>query len=248
MGSVHYWGVAEGLPGNCRRLNLWQSKVVPLGGRCAALSCTLVATPTKPKEWLITSVRADGRRCRFRRSGPVCSNESKRVCEWRPSVMSALPPKADIRTPHVRQVGDIRARSSNVRSYPNIDIERRAFDVTSRQKAGGAGWLSFALSRSAHCRDLSFSDSLFGAQCLFKRSDSPKRQGKQNALEEAPEADSIPSDEARQRSKPRQRIAGLKDRAADRAMLERHAGQHCSSGSTARYETIPCRSLSQTRV
>jgi hypothetical protein len=48
--------------------------------------------------------------------------------------------------------------------------------------------------------------------------------GKQNALEEAPEADSIPSGEARQRSKPRQRIPGPKGRAADRAMLERHAG------------------------
>ena len=53
----------------------------------------------------------------------------------------------------------------------------------------------------------SLSDSFFGAQCLFKRSDSP---GKQNALEEAPEADSIPSGEARQRSKPRQRIPGPK--------------------------------------
>jgi len=33
-----------------------------------------------------------------------------------------------------------------------------------------------------------FSDSLFEAQCLFKRSDFP---GKQNALEEAPEAGSF---------------------------------------------------------
>jgi hypothetical protein len=47
--------------------------------------------------------------------------------------------------------------------------------------------------------------------------------GKQNALEEAPEADSIPSGEARQRSKPRQRIPRPKGRAADSAMLERHA-------------------------
>jgi hypothetical protein len=49
-------------------------------------------------------------------------------------------------------------------------------------------------------------------------------RGKQNALEEAPEADSIPSGEARQRSKSRQRIPGPKGRAADSAMLERHAG------------------------
>jgi hypothetical protein len=27
MESVHYWEFAEGLPGNCRRVNLWQSKV-----------------------------------------------------------------------------------------------------------------------------------------------------------------------------------------------------------------------------
>jgi hypothetical protein len=90
-----------------------------------------------------------------------------------------------------------------------------------------------------------FSDSLFEAQCLFKRSDFP---GKQNALEEAPEADSIPSGEARQRSEPRQAIPGPKGRAADSAMLERHVGQHCSSSSTDRHETIPYRSLSQTRV
>src|ERR1700751_1200219 len=76
----------------------------------------------------------------------------------------------------------------------------------------------------------------------------PKRQGTQSALEETPEADSISSDEARQRSKPRQRIPGLEGRAADRAMLKRHAGQHCSSRSTARHEAIPCRSLSQTRA
>ena len=49
-------------------------------------------------------------------------------------------------------------------------------------------------------------------------------QEKRNALEETPEADSIPSGEARQRSKPRQRIPGPKGRAADSAMLERHAG------------------------
>ena len=85
-------------------------------------------------------------------------------------------------------------------------------------------------------------------QCLFKRSDSRKRQGKHNALEEAPEADSIPSGEARQRSKPRQRIPRPKGRAADGAMLERHAGQDCSSSSTAGHEAIPCRSLSQTRA
>src|SRR6516165_4916587 len=72
--------------------------------------------------------------------------------------------------------------------------------------------------------------------------------GKQNALEEAPEADSIPSGEARERSKPRQRIPGFKDRAADSAMLTRHARRDCSSSSTTRHETIPCRSLSQTRV
>src|SRR5215468_68493 len=72
-------------------------------------------------------------------------------------------------------------------------------------------------------------------ECLFKRSDFP---GKQNALEEAPKADSIPSVEARQRSKPCQRISGFKGRAADSAMLERHAGQDCSSSSTARHETI----------
>ena len=48
--------------------------------------------------------------------------------------------------------------------------------------------------------------------------------GKQNALEETPEADSIPSGEARQRSKPRQRIPGPKGRAADSAMLERMRG------------------------
>jgi hypothetical protein len=90
-----------------------------------------------------------------------------------------------------------------------------------------------------------FSYSLFEAQCLFKRSDFP---GKQNALEEAPEAGSIPSGEARQRSKPRERIPGPKGRAADSAMLERHAGQRCSSSCTAGHETIPYRSLSQTRV
>jgi ankyrin repeat protein len=56
------------------------------------------------------------------------------------------------------------------------------------------------------------------------------------------------ADEARQRSKPRQRISGFKSRAADSAMLERHAGRDCSSSSTTRHETIPCRSLSQTRV
>ena len=72
--------------------------------------------------------------------------------------------------------------------------------------------------------------------------------GKQNALEEAQEADSIPSGEARQRSKPRQRIPGPKGRAADGAMLERHAGWDCSSSSAAGHETIPRRSLSQTRV
>ena len=49
--------------------------------------------------------------------------------------------------------------------------------------------------------------------------------GKQNALEEAPEADSIPLSEARQRPKPRQRIPGPKGRAADGAMLERHGGR-----------------------
>jgi hypothetical protein len=48
--------------------------------------------------------------------------------------------------------------------------------------------------------------------------------GKRNALEEAPEADSIPSGEARQRSKPRQRIPGPEGRATDSAMLEQHAG------------------------
>src|SRR5262249_60125670 len=73
-------------------------------------------------------------------------------------------------------------------------------------------------------------------------------QGRQNALEEAPEADSISSGEARQRSKPRKRISGFKGRAADSAMLERHARQDCSSRSTAGHETIPDRSLSQTRV
>ena len=72
--------------------------------------------------------------------------------------------------------------------------------------------------------------------------------GKQNAPEEAPKADSIPSGEARQRSKPRQRIPGPNSRAADSAMLERHAGQDCSSSSTARHETIPCQPLSQTSV
>jgi hypothetical protein len=48
--------------------------------------------------------------------------------------------------------------------------------------------------------------------------------GKQNALEEAAEADSKPSGEARQRSKPRQRIPELKGRATDSTLLERHAG------------------------
>jgi hypothetical protein len=76
----------------------------------------------------------------------------------------------------------------------------------------------------------------------------PQRQGKQSALEEASEADSTASGEARQRSKPRQRIPGFEGRATDRALLERHAGQHRSSSSTARHETIPYRSLSQTRA
>jgi hypothetical protein len=75
-----------------------------------------------------------------------------------------------------------------------------------------------------------------------------QREGKQSALEEAPEADSMPSGEARQRSKPRQRIPGPEGRAADSAMLGWHAGQHCSSGSTAGHEAIPCRPLSQTRA
>src|SRR5215469_3748260 len=72
--------------------------------------------------------------------------------------------------------------------------------------------------------------------------------GKQNALEEASKTDSIPSVEARQRSKPCQGISGFKGRAADSAMLERHAGQDCSLSSTAGHETIPCRSLSQTGI
>ena len=64
--------------------------------------------------------------------------------------------------------------------------------------------------------------------------------GKQNAPEEAPKADSIPSGEARQRSKPRQRIPGPSSRAADSAMLERHARRDCSSSSTTRHETGHC--------
>ena len=46
------------------------------------------------------------------------------------------------------------------------------------------------------------------------------------------------SGEARQRSKPRKGIPGPKGRAADSAMLERHAGRDCSSSSTAWHETI----------
>ena len=81
----------------------------------------------------------------------------------------------------------------------------------------------------------------FGTQCLFEFAD-PHAKEKQSALEEASETNSTTtSGEARQRSEPRPRIPGLEGRAADSAMLERHAGQHGSSSSAIRHETIPCR-------
>ena len=88
----------------------------------------------------------------------------------------------------------------------------------------------------------------FGTQCLFEFADphakenaDPLAKEKQSALEEASKTDSTASGEARQRSEPRPRIPGLEGRAADSAMLERHAGQHGSSSSAIRHETIPCR-------
>jgi hypothetical protein len=62
-----------------------------------------------------------------------------------------------------------------------------------------------------------------------------------NTLEEAPEADSTASVEARQRSKPRQGIARFEGRAADSVLLERHARQRRPPDSSVGYEAIPCR-------
>src|SRR5262249_6549493 len=73
---------------------------------------------------------------------------------------------------------------------------------------------------------------------LISVSGSATRTEKQSAMEEASERDSTAAGEARQRSKPRPTIAGLKGRAAHAAVLERHAGQHRPPRSTSGHEAI----------
>jgi hypothetical protein len=91
-------------------------------------------------------------------------------------------------------------------------------------------------------------DSLFGAQCLFELSDSPNAKDRRvHWKKRRKQIQYLQLKHGNDRSLARE-FPVLEGGAADSTVLKRHAGQHCSSRSTAWHEAVPCRPLSQTRA